>query len=1151
MRETNLKQRAARWAVARLFAMLLMLALPGTVVLAQSTSKKISIKCQNELLADALKKVEKASGCKVLFTYDEVKGYKVNVSADRQSVSSVMKRMLDGTPFAFKVKGNFIHVTKTDGKKGAKRNLTATISEQTGAREGYTVRGLVVDEMGNPIPGVSIIVAGTHRGTSTNVEGNFRLQLQRDKEDVEFSFIGMKKKRMLLTANSGYVKIQLEEETQTLDDMVVTGYRNVSKNSYTGSSTQISGEDIRKVSQTNILDAIQSFDPSFRLASNTQYGSDPNTVPEMVIRGKSGVGVRDLDASSLSQSNLKNNPNLPTFIMDGFEVSIEKIYDLDPTRIESITILKDAAATAIYGSRAANGVVVVTTIAPKPGEVRVSYNFTGTLETPDLRDYNLANASQKLEIERRAGLFEPGSSGINTESDGVNAYNKKLALIKRGIDTDWLSLPLRNGFDQKHSVYIEGGTQNLRYGIEGSFNNVEGVMRGSGRKRYNAGISLDYRIKNFQVKNTTTFNYTKSTESPYGSFSDYTSLMPYDTPYEDGILTQRLSYSQSSNNRALNNPLYEATLANYDWDSYEEFMDNLSFNWYITDAWMAKGQLSLTKKYSKGEQFIDPLSSNTSVNSEGSTSQKDKMGDLYTTQGNNFDLTANAFIYYNQSFGKHNLNASAGWELNTSNYDTTTAHYRGFPSGQFHSLSYASEIYKKPTKTEGTSRMVSMLATANYTWNNIYLVDASVRFDGSSEFGANQRWAPFFSTGLGVNIHNYPFLKDNEYINKLKVRGSYGRTGKVSFPDYAAQTIYEPLFDEWYATGYGAVLKALGNADLTWEKTDKYDFGLETQLFRKRLTIDFDYYYEKTIDLVNDVSLSSTSGFSTYKNNMGEVENKGMELNVRYDAYRDKNWLVAVWGNIAHNSNKILKISDSQRAYNQRVAEYYAKEAKNQANIGYSLTDGTNYAVPIAQYEEGQSLTSIWAVKSLGIDPTTGKEIFLNRDGSVTDTWDATQEVVCGNTEPDFNGAFGFNLSYKQWSLYTSFLYEWGGQEYNQTLVDRVENAKISQGNVDLRVLTDRWQKPGDIAQFKNIKDGSLTTLPTSRFVQDYAFLRLNALTLTYDFDHQWLKRTLGMSMLRLEASTSDLINWNSVRQERGLSYPKSYKFNFSVKAQF
>lgn len=1136
MRKKYQQFHSATMKAFRIAFVMLFLLSNCAIVMAQSPNKKISVTCKNEPLASALKKVEKASGYKVLFTYDEVQNYKVTISAKGQEVSHVLKTIFDKLPFDYKFKGKYINVSKRE-----RRILNISDGPEKGD---HIVRGVVFDVHGSPIPGVLITVVGKHRGTTTNVEGVFGLDLQASKALVEFSFIGMKKKRVTLTSQSAYVKVTLEDESHELGETVITGYRNVNKNSYTGSSTQILGDDLRKVSQTNILDAIQSFDPSFRIMDNTQFGSDPNAMPEMTIRGQSGVGNRALDTDQLSKSNLKNNPNLPTFIMDGFEVSIEKIYDLDPTRIESITILKDAAATAIYGSRAANGVVVVTTVAPKPGEVRVSYGFTGTLETPDLRDYNLANASEKLEIERRAGLYDPNIGNYFNESEAVNAYNKKLALIKRGIDTDWLSLPLRNGLDQKHSVFIEGGTQNLRYGIDGSFNKVQGVMKGSGRDRYGVGISLDYRLKKFQVKNTTTFNHTKSKESPYGSFGDYTSLMPYDTPYENGVLTQTLRYSSGSGGRTINNPLYEATLSNYNWNSYDEFINNLSFNWYINDYWMAKGQFSITKKYSRSERFIDPLSTKTSVSSDNASANKDKKGDLYMTSGNDLSLSGNAFIYYNQSFGKHNLNGSAGWEISTSTYDNVSSHYRGFPSGQFHSLNYANEIYKKPTKTEGTSRMVSMLATANYTWNNIYLLDLSVRFDGSSEFGSNQRWAPFFSTGAGVNIHNYDFLKGNKYINKLKIRGSYGRTGKVNFPDYAAQTVYEPLFDEWYATGYGAVLKALGNKDLTWEKTDKYDFGIETQLFNERLTIDFDYYYEKTIDLVNDVTISTTSGFSTYKNNMGEIENKGLEMTARYDVFKNKNWLVALWGNIAHNTNKILKISDSQRAYNQRVADFYKSET------GAALRD-SKYAVPIAQYEEGQSLTSIWAVKSLGIDPTTGKELYQNRDGSVTDKWDATQEVVCGNTQPDFNGAFGVNLNYKQWSLFASFLYEWGGQQYNQTLVDRVENANIEFGNVDLRVLTDRWQKPGDVAQFKNIQDASMTTLPTSRFVQNNSFLRLNALTLTYDFSREWLKRNLGLRMLRLEASTSDLINWNSVRQERGLSYPKSYKFNFSVKAQF
>ena len=906
-----------------------------------SQDKTVTLNLHNVSIETVLDAVKKQTGVNMLYNSQMFKGVPpVSINAKNEKWEVALKLILNPQGFDYVVKDGIVVVRKLQTEKRDNR-----------------IRGTVIDSNKEPIPGASIIVKGTRTGTSTNIEGEFTLDVKDDKVTLEISFIGMKKQTLQVDATRRKsLEITLVDDVKTLEDVVVTGYNNVRKTSFTGSSTQISGDDLRKVSQTNILGALQSFDPSFRLMTNNQFGSDPNALPEMYIRGRSGIGVKELDRDQLSKSNLENNPNLPTFIMDGFEVSIEKVYDLDPTRIESMTILKDAAATAIYGSRAANGVVVITTVAPKPGEIRVSYNFTGTLELPDLRDYNLANASQKLEIERLAGLFEKGNNNNIDTSQGMNAYYKKYAYIQKGVDTDWMSLPLQNAFDHKHSVYIEGGTPNLRYGVDASYNGVNGVMKGSGRDRYSIGFSLDYRVKQLQVKNTVTFGHTKSKESPYGSFSDYTRMQPYETPYEDdGTLKQRMLYSISSSSRTSNNPLYEATLGNYEWSAYDELVNNLSLNWYLNDYLTVKGQFSVTKKYASSEKFYDPLSSKVSVYGESDDAYL--AGDLYTEKGGNFDWNTNAFLYYTRSFhSKHNINVSVGWEAASSNTDNTKAHYRGFPSGEFNSLNYATEIYKKPTRTENTTRRISTLATANYTWNDIYLADASVRFDGSSEFGANQKWAPFFSGGLGVNVHNYAFLKGNKDINKLKVRASYGRTGKVNFPAYAATTMYQSLFDEWYITGYGAVLKALGNKDLTWEKTDKYNIGIETLFFNQRLTVEAEYYYEKTIDLINDFGLSSTSGFSSYKNNMGEILNKGFELQLRADVFRDRNWTVALWGNMAHNTNEILKISDSQKKYNERVAAFYQKEIDKQLTTNSSLSDA-NYSVPIPQYAEGQSLT--------------------------------------------------------------------------------------------------------------------------------------------------------------------------------------------------
>ena len=590
--------RERRWLLCFLVAMCCTLstwALP-------SQDKTVTLNLRNVSVETALDAVKKQTGVNMLYNSQMFKGVPpVSVNAKNERWEVTLKLILNPQGFDYVVKDGIVVIRKMQTEKRENR-----------------IRGMVVDANREPIPGASIIVKGTRTGTSTNIEGEFTLDVKNDKVTLEVSFIGMKKQTLQVDATRRKsLEITLVDDVKTLEDVVVTGYNNVRKTSFTGSSTQITGDDLRKVSQTNILGALQSFDPSFRLMTNNQFGSDPNALPEMYIRGRSGIGVKELDRDQLSKSNLENNPNLPTFIMDGFEVSIEKVYDLDPTRIESMTILKDAAATAVYGSRAANGVIVITTVAPKPGEIRVSYNFTGTLELPDLRDYNLANASQKLEIERLAGLFDKGNNNNQSTSQGMNAYYRKYALIQKGIDTDWMSLPLQNAFDHKHSVYIEGGTPNLRYGVDASYNGVNGVMKGSGRDRYSIGFSLDYRVKQLQVKNTVSFGHTKSKESPYGSFSDYTRMQPYETPYEDdGTLKQKMSYSQSPSSRTSNNPLYEATLGNYEWNAYDELVNNLSLNWYLNDYLTVKGQFSITKKYASSEKFYDPLSSKVSVYGE-------------------------------------------------------------------------------------------------------------------------------------------------------------------------------------------------------------------------------------------------------------------------------------------------------------------------------------------------------------------------------------------------------------------------------------------------------------------------------------------------------------------------------------------------------
>lgn len=1120
------------------FMLLVQIAFSGENARAQ---QNISIRFMKSSLTEVLRILKEKTNYEFLYNDEEVRNIRgITYEFEEASVEEILTTCLENTGYSYKIVNNLIVIIPW---------AQQTAQEQP---QRIMLRGKVTDEKGVPLPGATVVIKGVKVGVATDTEGIFHIEVPSAEVILVISFVGMESQEVQLK-NVRDLKqtlaVRLKHDAMQMEEVVVTGYGNIRKESFTGSSVTVKGDDLLKVSQTNVISALQTFDPSFRIQTNNQWGSDPNALPEMYVRGRSGIGVTDLERARnpLSKSALENNPNLPTFILDGFEVNVQKVYDLDPSRIESMTILKDAAATAMYGSRAANGVVVIITKTPKPGQVMVSYRFTGGLTMPDLTDYNLANAEEKLQIELLSGMYDPEKFYGNF-SDAQTAYYKRYKRVAEGVNTDWLSIPLRNVFTHKHSVFVEGGNEDLRYGLDAQFNNEGGVMKDSYRRRAGAGFYVDYRLKNFQVKNYISYTFMKAQESPYGSFSDYSKLQPYDRPYDmEGNLVKVLEFSSpNQGTTSANNPLYEALLQNFEYSKYDEFIDNVSLNWYINPYLSVKGQFSVTKQFSKSERFYDPLSSKCSVIS--SKDDEHLLGDLYVTEGEDTKWDANAFAYYQRTIAGNSFNFSVGMNATSSLNETLSTHYRGFPSGQLHSPNYASEVYNKPLKSQNISRLFGVLASLNYTYNNIYLLDASVRSDGSSQFGSNQKWSLFWSGGLGINIHNYAFLKDSKIIRELKLRGSYGQTGKVSFAPYSAITTYEAQFDEWYATGYGVKLKALGNPDLSWETTNKTDLGIDLQLFWGRLTLNADYYYEKTVDLITDVTVPTSSGFKSYKDNMGEVENKGFELNLRVNVIQNDDMLLSLWGNIAHNKNKILKISESLKAHNNEVDEYY--QAAEESQTSQWKNSDPKYSRPIAKYEEGGSLTSLFAVRSLGIDPTNGKEIFLNRDGSVSYLWQASQEVIVGNTEPKAQGAFGLNMSYKNFSLFASFMYEFGGQLYNETLVNDVENADIKFKNVDKRVLTQRWQSPGDITQLKDIKDQNATTLPTSRFVQDNKVLSLNAVTLSYDFNKSFVKK-LGLSMLQVEMSTNDIARFASIRQERGTSYPYARTVNFSLKANF
>lgn len=1088
--------------------------------------KKVTLDLKDVPMETFLNTVKQKAGINMLYNSQMFKGVEpVTVKATNESWKELLDRVLSPKGFTYVTKDGIVVIKKKDQKT-------------------RILEGKVVDDLGGELPGVTVLILGKERniGTMTDADGAFSLGLPDGDAIIRLSFVGMQ----TLEIHTGKLNLdkvhtfKLKPDSKQLEEVVVTGYAKISKNSFTGTSVTVTSDQLMSVSKTNVLGALQVFDPSFRIAENNLAGSNPNNVPELYIRGRSGIGTTELDAESLSKTSLKNNPNLPTFIMDGFEIKVEKLYDMDPSRIESITILKDAAATAMYGSRAANGVVIITTVTPKAGKINVDYNFTGTLEYPDLTNYNLMNAREKLETELAAGLYkaEP-EQGFSDQSRLDEIYNKKLGNVVRGVDTYWLSKPLRTVFNQKHSLYLDGGTDDLRWGADFSYITGEGVMKGSYRDRLSGGLSLSYRFGAFQLKNYFSYTYTKSEESPYGSFADYTAKLPYDEYLDENGNYLETTYPWSGGTNE--NPLYEATLKSYDRSKSWELINNTELLWNINSYLLLKGQFSVTKSNSDSRQFLDPRSKK---NSEKLDALNVVSGKLDVATANMLSWDATATLSYNRSIKKNNLNFLIGVNATSDTGDSFGITYKGFPSGELSSPGYANRVPELPVNSDSKSRLFGTLGTFNYSFDNIYLADASIRFDGNSKFGSDQRFASFFSGGLGLNLHNYPFMKQFEWLDRLKIRGTYGVTGKVDFSPYESQTIYQIITNNWFKTGLGASLMGLGNNALGWEKTHNMDLGLDVDLFKGLFQMNLSYYYKKTVDLVSSVTLPSSTGFTSYKDNIGEVLNKGFEIQLRSAFLNTKDWYAAAYVNIGYNKDEITKISDSLKEYNKRVQEKYS---------GYDISKGKpEYSATYLQYVEGGSLTSIFGVKSLGINPADGKEIYVRPDGTITYDWNAADQVVIGNTEPKFRGSFGFNMRWKQFTLYSTFMYKLGGQRYNSTLINKVENAPLTGKNVDRRVLTGRWQKPGDCTPYGRLQTKGVVavTRPTSRFVQDYNELTFNSLTVGYDFDAEWLKKA-RIGLLRVELSSNNLFNVSTVLFERGLDYPFSRSVAASVKLSF
>lgn len=1071
-----------------------------------SAQAKVTLDMQNVPLERIFNELKKQTGSVFVFGDSDVDKHQlVTVFAANKELRDVLNDLLPQIRLGYKIEEDYIVVYKQVVKNKP---------------QGIRLRGVVTDKNKQPLPGVTVLIKGSTTGVITNEKGEYEITIPNIKNiALSFSFIGMKTQEVKYTGQTD-LNIVLEYNVEEMEEVVVNGYFTRKKESFTGVSKTFSGEELRTISTGNVLNTLSVLDPSFTKIANNEMGSDPNTIPDFEIRGSGSL-----------KSEYEGNPNMPTFIMDGFEVSAQKVFDLDPSRIRFITILKDAAATAIYGSRAANGVVVIETVVPKAGTLQLSYNGSVNFEIADLSDYNLMNAEEKLEYELRSGLYE-SSSRPGWTDDNLNAYNQKLKLVKEGNDVNWLTIPVKElGVGHKHSITAEGGNDIFRYAFDLYYSDKAGVMKGSKRDNYGGGIRLQYNLKKIKFTNYTSFDHLKSVNSPYGQFNSYLYYNPYYNPYDENgnvkrILYEYKYYDQGFTTKQMENELYNAVLPSKDQQTGNSFLNNFAIEYNIISGLKLKANLSLSVDNSKTDVYKSYDHTDfIGVEKKGSYSQ---------TNANTFSYDINAILSYVKSFKKHLLNLGAVYNLRETQYDMSGMYVLGFPNVNMDHISMGAGFQEgsKPNGSYNVTRLIGIVGNLSYTYDNCFLLDASVRSDGSSLYGSKKRWGTFWSVGIGYNIHNEEFMKKQNVINLLKLRASIGTTGGQNFDPYQSMSMYSyndsRIRNISYSGYIGAILKAFGNKNLKWQRIEKRNVGLDFELFKGRITGAFNLYQDISKDVLIDVSIAPSLGFDSYKDNLGEVENTGVELSLKGRLVNDyeKNIKWDVLFNLAHNKNRVTKINKALTAFNERQDS----NVKNK---------------PTIRYQEGLSQNTIWVNESLGIDPATGEEIFLDMNNNKVNTWNAANYKPCGSTDPKIYGNIGTMFIWKNWEFNAYLYYKYGGYLYNQTLVDKVENVNPNE-NGDKRILYDRWNKPGDIAKFKKVSDVSITN-PTSRFVEKENYIQLQSISLSYDFYGERLKQC-GIQRLKLSVIGNDIFTSSTVKMERGTHYP--YARTFSLTAQ-
>ena len=938
-------------------------------------------------------------------------------------------------------------------------NELLTVTQQTGK-----IKGTIVDsKTGEPVIGASVKVKGTKLAAVTDLNGEFELNTHAN-ATLQISYVGFKETEV--KASNG-MKISLEEDTEALEEVVVVGYGTQKKESLTGAMANIKGEKLKDITSATVENMLNGKVSGVYVAPGS---GRPGSTGAIIIRGQTSI----------------NGATAPLWVVDGVIVG-NSAGDLNPDDIETMTVLKDAASTAIYGSEGANGVVVVTTKQAKHEKMSISLSAKAGLST-----LNRGN----LEMMDGAEFYDYYKSFQNVESVNFPRWNEDL----RNSNFDWFKLAKKTGSTQDYNLTLNGGSQNIQSMFTLGYFKEEGAVKGYDMNRYSTRIKVVYKPYEWlTIKPNISGSRTNDKDKQYSVGAMY-SMMPWDSPYdENGNLVPNY-YAGWVNSKATNY-LNDLAAGNYSTSTTYDLSGGLDFDIQIA-PWLTFSSVNNYSYYnSQTHGYYDPKSSSGEGVNGRTTEYNYTSTRRYTNQ----------LLRFKKSWGKHNVNALLAYEFNDYEMKYTDVYATGFISGFEDFMTAAKPEMANGYRTAWAKQ--SYFTQWRYDYDSRYYGELSLRRDGRSNFGSNNRYGNFFSVSGAWNINNESWFKA-DWVDQLKLRAAFGSVGNVPTSLYPSYSLYS--VGATYNENPGALISQIGNKDLTWEKTYTTGVGVDASFWQNRLHATLDYYIKNTSNILYQVPVTGLVGVTSIWKNIGKMRNTGIELTVGGDIIRTKDLTWNVTANISHNSNELRDL------YKQRDANgnYVVKPVL--------ISDGTSIAGTAQRILEiGEPVDTYYMKEWAGVNPEDGKPQWYmdDADGNkvVTDSYSKASYYKCGKASPDVYGSFSTSLFYKNFDLQANFGYSLGGQIYSYYRQEFDSDGAYAgdRNQMKLQKGWSRWEKPGDIAthpraMYNNQDKGNLAS---SRYLESSDYLKLRSLTLGYNFD---LKK-YGIQTLRLSVSGENL----------------------------